>query len=419
MAGNRLTFHSGYRDKNGKAYNAKHNQRENFEKPKNADRNAYWDYQQRGTETFSESESLFYKQAFGDHVKAHNEKCKKRRQYARMITVEQYREKHPPEEVLLYLGTKNVDVAAFKAVFEDFRDWVKEKCNTPTCGIELLNAALHMDETTPHIHIRQVYWYTNMDGNAEISQNKALEGLGFKRPDETSKSGRFNNAKQTFTAACRAKLFDIAKSHGVELIETPLPKKDVGLSIDEYREREQSRESWKQEQQALCAETKSVRQAIQAEREELRAETEKSEQALAKHEQAIANAYDELIEGFEGLKARRSVINERETALNERYEKLYAEENKALKTQRRASDALGLCEARATRLGDALEKITNGYTELERGWRELGADKKAQETQKALQAVAKEPNEALEEFRRMLASLNEEQCEDEYENNGL
>ncbi|MDE7398570.1 MAG: hypothetical protein K2N06_03490 [Oscillospiraceae bacterium] len=35
MAENRLTFHNGYRNKNGKAYNSKHNQREGFEKTKN------------------------------------------------------------------------------------------------------------------------------------------------------------------------------------------------------------------------------------------------------------------------------------------------------------------------------------------------------------------------------------------------
>lgn len=263
MTEDRLTYHNGYRDKNGKPYNTKHDWREGFEKPKNADENEYWDYQQWGTERPSESEKTFYKYGFSDFVKAHNEKCKKRRQYARCTTIEEYREKHPPEETLLYLGTKNVDVEALKATFEDFRMWIKEKCNTSTCGIELLNAALHMDEATPHIHFRKVYWYTDKDGNAQVSQTKALAGLGYERPDTTKKEGRYNNAKMTFDSVCREKLFEFAKSHGVELTTEPLPKNEVGLSIDEYRAREQARETWKQEQQALRAETESAKQELE------------------------------------------------------------------------------------------------------------------------------------------------------------
>lgn len=294
MAENRLTFHNGYRNKNGKAYNTKHNQREGFKKSKSADKNEYWDYQTWGTGSFSESEKTFYKYSFGDHIKMHNEKCRKRGQYARCTTIEEYREKHPPEETLLYLGTENVDVEALKATFEDFRMWIKEKCNTTTCGIELLNAALHMDETTPHIQFRKVYWYTDKDGNAQVSQTKALAGLGYERPDTTKKEGHYNNAKMTFDSVCREKLFEFANSHGVELTTEPLPKNEVGLSIDEYRAREQARKTWKQEQKALCAETESVKQTIQAERDALCAEKENAKQELEKIREDMAHEVQEL-----------------------------------------------------------------------------------------------------------------------------
>ncbi|MDE7398571.1 MAG: hypothetical protein K2N06_03495 [Oscillospiraceae bacterium] len=67
-------------------------------------------------------------------------------------------------------------------------------------------------------------------------RKKVFNELGYERPDETHKEGRFNNVKQTFDAVCWEKLFEFAKNHGVELISKPLPKKDVGLSIDEYIE---------------------------------------------------------------------------------------------------------------------------------------------------------------------------------------
>ncbi len=301
---NRLTFHGGYRSVNGKPFNSKHNRRENFKKPKSDENNRYWNYVGIGTSevaSFSESEKAFYKYAFGDFVKHKNEKNKKRGDYDRMTSNAEYREKHPPEEVLLYLGTNDVNPRVLVDVFEEFRQFVNDELNDSEkgCGIEILNAALHLDEKTPHIHFRQVYYYTDKNGDFQVSQNKALEGLGFKRPDPTHKSTPHNNVKMTFTAFCREKLFEIARSYGVNLETEPLPEGETGLSIREYKEREQSREAWKREQRELCAEAESVKQGIQAEREELRVETEKAERELAEHEQAIENAYDELEKAVE------------------------------------------------------------------------------------------------------------------------
>lgn len=253
---NRLTYHSGYRNAMGKAYNSTHNQREGFSKPEGDTRraqNVYWNYAVAvdGAD-FSKSETVFYKTHLGPGIQARNQKAKDRRQYGRIQTVAAYKEKHPPEEVLLYLGTENVDVAALQAVFDDFREWIGTACwdDKKRCGVKLLNAALHMDETTPHIHIRQVYLYQDKDGYCQVSQNKALEGLGIERPDTTKPVGKYNNAKMTFTSVCRDKLHELARLHGVELETEPLPKTEVGLPLKEYVQREQAREAAAEEQRA-------------------------------------------------------------------------------------------------------------------------------------------------------------------------
>lgn len=135
------------------------------------------------------------------------------------MDIKQYYKKHPPEETLMYLGNKdnNVGSEVLLEVFHIYREWLNSTCvdNDKGCGVELLNSALHMDEATPHIQFRQMYYYTDKYGNFEISQNKALEGLGY---------GKGINAKKDFTAASREKLIEIARSRGVELITEPLPK---------------------------------------------------------------------------------------------------------------------------------------------------------------------------------------------------
>lgn len=253
---NRLTFHSGYRNAMGKAYNSKHNQREKFSKPQKGDtpppKNVYWDYAASlGGETFSENEMLFYKRYLGPHIKRQNDKNKARRQYGRCETVAGYKEKHPPQEDLIYLGTKNANVAALEAVFLDFRAWLVSDCwDKARGGYMPLNGAMHLDEKTPHIQLRGVYLYRDKAGDWQVSQNKALEVLGYQRPDPTKPVGRMNNAKMSFTAACREKLFELARLHGVELETEPLPKNEVGLPLGEYVQREQAREAAAEEQRA-------------------------------------------------------------------------------------------------------------------------------------------------------------------------
>lgn len=81
--------------------------------------------------------------------------------------------------------------------------------------------ALHLDESTPHIHERHVFDCENQYGELFPQQEKALEKLGFDLPNPEKPAGRNNNRKMVFDSACRALLFDIAKSYGLQLEEEP------------------------------------------------------------------------------------------------------------------------------------------------------------------------------------------------------
>lgn len=279
----RLTYHSGYRSKKtGRAYNSKHNDRENFEKGKPAQGNIYCNFVQDdfGGTTFAESEQEFYKSAFGPYLDAANLKAKKKGNPLK--TVAGYHEKHPPEEVLLYIGKGQVDRRLLCQIFDDYAGWLGSLTDDMRGGVQLLNAALHTDEDSDHIHFRQVWWYGDKDGNAQVSQNKALAVMGFRRPDPTKPESRYNNAKMAFTAASREKLMAIARGYGLELETEPLPKEESGLALDEHIKREQAREAHRaemavirQETEAAISERDAARDGARKAREEQQVEAEK------------------------------------------------------------------------------------------------------------------------------------------------
>lgn len=85
--------------------------------------------------------------------------------------------------------------------------------------VHVLDWALHLDESTPHIHERHVFDCENKYGEVAPQQEKALEALGFELPDPAKPLSRRNNRKISFDTACRKMLFEIAKRHGLDLEE--------------------------------------------------------------------------------------------------------------------------------------------------------------------------------------------------------
>ena len=65
---------------------------------------------------------------------------------------------------------------------------------------QVLDWALHLDESTPHIHERHVFDCENKYGEVAPQQEKALEALGFELPAPDKPLSRRNNRKITFDA---------------------------------------------------------------------------------------------------------------------------------------------------------------------------------------------------------------------------
>ncbi len=233
----KLTRHNGRAGAHG-TYNPKHNDRSfnlaNSEHidPERAKGNIYWDcfHGFRSAldpqdpddlaATFSDAERQFYETHYTAFVESQNERNAKIRHTERNRSIPDLlsSRKTCPEETIYQLGTLDEHASAedLLNIVTEFIEEFKVKYGD---HVHVLDWALHLDESTPHIHERHVFDCENKYGEIAPQQEKALEALGFEPPDPDKPLSRRNNRKITFDAACRKMLFEIAKRHGLELEE--------------------------------------------------------------------------------------------------------------------------------------------------------------------------------------------------------
>ena len=170
--------------------------------------------------TFSEVERQFYESRYSNFVESQNERNAKIRHTERNRSIPDLlsSRKTCPEETIYQLGTLDEHASAedLLNIVTEFIEEFKAKFGD---HVHVLDWALHLDESTPHIHERHVFDCENKYGEVAPQQEKALEALGFELPDPAKPLSRRNNRKITFDAACRKMLFEIAKRHGLELEE--------------------------------------------------------------------------------------------------------------------------------------------------------------------------------------------------------
>lgn len=232
----RASRHNGRSGKHG-VYDVKHNDR-NFDVANSehidAERtklNVYWDCYQgyclngdtsERKMTFTEIEKAYYFEHYGDHVDAQNERNEKAGHAERNRTTDDVlkNNKTCPEESILQLGNIDCSVTpdVLAIVVAEFFEEFEKRYGS---HVHILDWALHLDEATPHVHVRQVYDALNKYGELCPQQEKALEELGFELPDPTKKRSRFNNRKMCFDAECRKLFLDIGQKNGVELEYEP------------------------------------------------------------------------------------------------------------------------------------------------------------------------------------------------------
>ncbi len=225
----RVTRHNG-RDASN---TAKHNDRsfdvsrsEHIDREQAA-RNLYWDCYQGfriGDEpvcghstgkmlSLEDVEKRYYKEHYEGYSAGQNARNIKARHPERNRTTDDllHGKRTQPEETILQVGNidESITPKELGVLMQQYQEWFEDSFGQ---YVHILTWSLHRDETTPHIHERHVFDYTNSYGELQPVQEKALEALGFERPDPDKPSGRNNNRKMSFDAACREKFIEIVRN---------------------------------------------------------------------------------------------------------------------------------------------------------------------------------------------------------------
>ena len=215
----KLTRHNGRAGKHG-TYNPKHNDR-NFDltnsehiDPERAKGNIYWDCFHGFRSalapqdpddlagTFSDVERQFYETHYTAFVESQNERNAKIRHTERNRSIPDLlsSRKTCPEETIYQLGTED-DHASGEVLLAVVTEFIEEFKARFGDHVHVLDWALHLDESTPHIHERHVFDCENKHGEVAPQQEKALEALGFELPDQGKPLSRRSNRKITFGSA--------------------------------------------------------------------------------------------------------------------------------------------------------------------------------------------------------------------------
>lgn len=238
----RVTVHNGRANTNGQAYSVRHNDRQ-FEPDEHIDRtrsveNIYIHrYSRQHPEwSFEDAERVFYERTFKNMLDARNARYEAQRHHERVQSMDDYRrnKKTCPEEILLYVGKKGdtINKRQLLKICADFIEWM----NSTFKNVQFLNAALHMDEAgAPHMHVRYVWMAKDRYGMQHVSQSAALREMGIERPDRNRAVSRYNNAKITFTKACREQFISICQCYGIEVETDPREPGRSGMTLLDYK----------------------------------------------------------------------------------------------------------------------------------------------------------------------------------------
>ncbi len=234
----RVSRHNGRSGAHG-AYNPKHNDREfEFEKAEEIKKeltrnNLYWNCIDRklvrheelneDSTSFTEVEKGFYDLVYKEYVDGQNRRNVEARHPERNRTTDDLRTnpKTCPEETIYQIGNidNHVSYEILATVALEFLTEMQERYGE---HVHILDWALHLDESTPHIHERHVFDVINTYGERQPKQEQALKELGFDLPDPEKKPGKYNNRKMSFDAECRNLFMDVCKRHGLEIEEEPI-----------------------------------------------------------------------------------------------------------------------------------------------------------------------------------------------------
>lgn len=232
----RCTYHCGKRG------NIKHNK--HLEETKNAS----WDKEktkdnhtvclyQSDSNDYEKYELQMYEELFGETLEHQNARYIKKGNYKKIRSMEQWKEayKNKPCETILQIGKKNnhADAETLETCVREFVKWKNGRCYG---HYKALHYTLHLDESTPHIHLDEVYIYTDAHGDKRPGIKDAMRQLGIPLPKPDEEEDENNYRKAVLDEECRLKWQLILIEHGLDIETEPDRSRSVGhMGIKPYK----------------------------------------------------------------------------------------------------------------------------------------------------------------------------------------
>ena len=260
-----------------------------------------------------EAEKLLYEDIFREEMILQNEAYRKKGNYGRIWTLDEFRTsvRHRPSENLLQIGNKKIFLPP-RDMWDAYRKYHKWRMKNFGDVFVLVSVVVYMGDA-PHIHERYVLCHTDENGVRHTAIDDALEQVGVGLPFPEVEEGQNNNRKMMFDRICREAWLDCVeeklKAFPRLELERPDPDSNGGFHIDrEYRlgvgHRRALRNAW--ERYARRADELQERIFnLREEREEIRNEMERGsgtadEMAALRERQLIVKGklkrYEERLE---------------------------------------------------------------------------------------------------------------------------
>lgn len=161
-----------------------------------------------------------YKEWFSPWLDAQNAKHEARRQLNRVKNIEQVyeSERYAPHEFVVQVGNFK-DYPSNREIRGIMTEFVNHLQRRYRPNFRLLNATIHMDEATPHMHLRYVMCAHDKDGHLYPAFNKGLKELNIEPATrwQDEPQGKYNNRAIGFTDRLRDEFAEIAERYVGEI----------------------------------------------------------------------------------------------------------------------------------------------------------------------------------------------------------
>ena len=261
----KVTMHSG----RGSARHNDHNggtKRARWEKSRTKDNHVWTCMDSNGKHhSVEEGELAFYEHFYNRKLEVQNARYRSKGQYGYIRSMADWMKarQYQPNETILQIGNRDESVSD-DVLWDAAVELVNWKSRRYKGNYQCISMALHVDESTPHIHIRESWYYHDADGVPCPGIKAGLRELGIPLPDADRPEGKDNYRKATVDAECRSKWQEICKARGLEIDTVPSRRNLGHMGLDAYKAYDDAIKQLEADKAALEAERAALQREMKA-----------------------------------------------------------------------------------------------------------------------------------------------------------